>query len=93
MKVKFEFGDTPTLTPAFALRLVRGVKNGPSPEWMQRQLRAIGLRPINALVDITNYLTIVANDTSFPSITQTLRKGHWVHVPRSSIVRSSSKVE
>ncbi|WP_131113161.1 phenylalanine--tRNA ligase subunit beta [Lichenihabitans psoromatis] len=45
------------LAPAFALRLVRGVKNGPSPEWMQRRLRAIGLRPISALVDVTNYIT------------------------------------
>jgi len=45
------------LCPAFTLRLVRGVTNGPSPEWMQKRLRAIGLRPISALVDITNYIT------------------------------------
>ena len=35
-------GDDRVLCPAFALRLVRGVKNGPSPEWMQKRLRAIG---------------------------------------------------
>src|SRR5690349_21323622 len=46
-----------SLCPGFALRLVRGVKNGPSPEWLQRRLTAIGLRPINALVDITNFMT------------------------------------
>ncbi|MEA2882649.1 MAG: phenylalanyl-tRNA synthetase beta chain, partial [Bradyrhizobium sp.] len=45
------------LCPGFALRLVRGVNNGPSPEWLQRRLTAIGLRPINALVDITNFMT------------------------------------
>ena len=61
VRVHLDLGDTPSLTPAFALRLVRGVKNGPSPEWMQRQLRAIGLRPINALVDITNFLTFDRN--------------------------------
>ncbi len=57
VSVKFDFGDTPSLCRAFALRLVRGVKNGPSPDWLARRLTAIGLRPINALVDITNYLT------------------------------------
>jgi len=45
------------LAPAFALRLVKGVKNVPSPEWLQKSLRAIGLRPISALVDITNFMT------------------------------------
>ncbi|PLX38119.1 MAG: phenylalanine--tRNA ligase subunit beta [Hyphomicrobiales bacterium] len=55
--VKLELGDEPNLCPAFALRLVKGVKNDPSPAWMQKQLRAIGLRPINALVDITNFMT------------------------------------
>ena len=57
VKVTLDFGATPSLCPAFALRLVRGVKNGPSPEWLQRRLKAIGLRPINALVDITNFIT------------------------------------
>src|SRR5581483_3858967 len=45
------------LCPGFALRLVRDVKNGASPEWLQKRLTAIGLRPINALVDITNFMT------------------------------------
>ena len=57
VKVKLEFGDTPSLCPAFALRLIRGVRNGPSPDWLQRRLIAIGLRPINSLVDITNFVT------------------------------------
>lgn len=45
------------LAPAFGMRLVRGVKNGPSPAWLRKKLLAIGLRPINALVDVTNFLT------------------------------------
>jgi phenylalanyl-tRNA synthetase beta chain len=57
VRVTLDFGATPSLCPAFALRLVRGVKNGPSPAWLQRRLAAIGLRPINALVDITNFIT------------------------------------
>src|SRR6195952_1019258 len=54
--VKIELDDE-RLCPGFALRLVRGVKNGPSPKWMQQRLMAIGLRPISALVDIPNYMT------------------------------------
>ncbi|HET9817247.1 MAG TPA: phenylalanine--tRNA ligase subunit beta, partial [Xanthobacteraceae bacterium] len=57
VKVTLDFGTTPSLCPAFALRLVRGVRNGSSPAWLQRRLIAIGLRPINALVDITNFIT------------------------------------
>ncbi|MBU2326795.1 MAG: phenylalanine--tRNA ligase subunit beta, partial [Alphaproteobacteria bacterium] len=54
-QVKLELEDH--LCPGFAYRLVRGVKNGPSPKWMQQRLLAIGLRPISALVDVTNYMT------------------------------------
>ena len=57
VKITLDFGKTPSLCPAFGLRLVRGVKNGPSPDWLQKRLTAIGLRPINALVDITNFIT------------------------------------
>lgn len=41
----------------FSGRLIRGVKNGPSPAWLQQKLTSIGLRPINALVDVTNLIT------------------------------------
>ena len=50
--------EDPEGCPAFAGRVVRGVTNGPSPDWLQRRLRAVGLRPISALVDITNFLSI-----------------------------------
>lgn len=49
--------DAPELCPVFAGRVIRGVKNGPSPKWLQDRLKAIGLRPINALVDITNLIS------------------------------------
>jgi phenylalanyl-tRNA synthetase beta chain len=55
---KLEFvAEDAHLAPLFALRLVRGVKNGPSPEWLRKRLKSVGLRPINALVDITNFIT------------------------------------
>src|SRR5437667_11495093 len=54
VRVTLDFGTTPSLCPAFALRLVRGVKNGPSPAWLQRRLVAVGLPPLNRLGGITN---------------------------------------
>ena len=53
--------DTRDGCPLFTGRLIRGVKNGPSPEWLQDMLRAIGLRPINFLVDVTNFFTYDLN--------------------------------
>lgn len=53
---KVEIDDTHAC-PMFASRYVRGVKNGPSPAWLQQRLRAIGQKPISALVDITNLIT------------------------------------
>src|SRR6185503_10522226 len=44
--------------PAFYGRAVRGVSNGPSPDWLQQRLKAVGQRPISALVDMTNYITL-----------------------------------
>ena len=49
--------ETANACPVFAARLISGVQNGPSPAWLQDRLKAIGLRPINALVDVTNYIS------------------------------------
>lgn len=58
IKVHFDFskGDEDAC-PLFIGRYIKGVKNGPSPDWLQKRLKSIGLRPISALVDITNYLS------------------------------------
>lgn len=56
--VRLEFSaETASACPVFAARFVWGVKNGPSPTWLQNRLKAVGLRPINALVDVTNYIS------------------------------------
>ncbi|MEO8813303.1 MAG: phenylalanine--tRNA ligase subunit beta, partial [Caulobacteraceae bacterium] len=55
--------SAPEACPAFAGRLIRGVRNGPSPAWLQQRLTAIGLRPISALVDVTN---LIAYDRARP---------------------------
>jgi len=53
--------DTLDQCPVFYGRVIRGVKNGPSPAWLQDALRAIGLRPISLLVDVTNFFTYDRN--------------------------------
>ena len=53
--------DTLAQAPVLYGRLIKGVKNSPSPDWLQRQLRAIGLRPISFLVDVTNWFTYDLN--------------------------------
>ncbi|MFV0298069.1 MAG: phenylalanine--tRNA ligase subunit beta, partial [Hyphomicrobiaceae bacterium] len=55
--LEFPGGDT-TPCPCFAGRYIKGIKNGPSPTWMQKRLKAIGQKPINAVVDVTNYISI-----------------------------------
>ena len=49
--------DAPEMCPVFAGRLIKGVQNGPSPEWLKRRLESVGLRSINRLVDVTNLIT------------------------------------
>ena len=56
--IELEFSDADaSACPVFAGRYVKGVKNGPSPAWLQNRLKAVGLRPINTLVDVTNYIS------------------------------------
>jgi phenylalanyl-tRNA synthetase beta chain len=50
--------DDPEGCPAFYGRVIRGVGNGPSPDWLQQRLKAVGQRPISALVDMTNFITL-----------------------------------
>jgi phenylalanyl-tRNA synthetase beta chain len=64
IKTALEFpAGLESAAPMFAGRVIRGVKNGQSPEWLQNWLKAVGLRPISALVDVTNF---VAHDRGRP---------------------------
>jgi phenylalanyl-tRNA synthetase beta chain len=57
--IQLEFPkEVASACPCFAGRYIRGVSNAASPAWMQQRLKAVGLRPINALVDVTNYISL-----------------------------------
>ena len=74
--------------PHFAGRLIRGVTNGPSPDWLQARLKAIGLRPISALVDITNYFTFGLN-RPLHVFDAAKVQGDSAHPPRARAARRS----
>ncbi|MBM3482120.1 MAG: phenylalanine--tRNA ligase subunit beta [Alphaproteobacteria bacterium] len=67
--------------PLFVGRYIRNVKNGPSPAWMQNRLRSVGLRPISALVDVTNFLTIDLNRPVHVFDADKVKGGHlWLRL-------------
>ena len=80
----------PRRVPWILGRTIRGVQNGPSPQWLQDRLTSIGLRPINALVDVTNFFTIdlgrplhVFDVAKLTGDVLTLRRGARRDVPRA----------
>lgn len=77
--VRFEIdAEDADACPLFVGRTVKGVKNGPSPAWLARRLEAIGLRPISALVDITNYLTFDLGRPAHVFDAKKIKGGLWL---------------
>lgn len=76
----------PDLCPRYSARVIEGVTIGPSPQWMQRRLKAAGIRPISNIVDITNYVLLEYN--------QPLHAFDLDHIPgRDVIVRRAKQGE
>jgi phenylalanyl-tRNA synthetase beta chain len=61
LSISLSLPDRNKACPVFLGRQIRGVRNGESPEWLKQRLQSIGLKPISALVDITNFLTFDLN--------------------------------
>ncbi len=84
--VRIAASGDPAPCPLFVGRHIRGVKNGPSPKWLQDRLAAIGLRPISALVDITNFMTFDVNRPLHVFDAATVARGITVRLAREGEV-------
>ncbi|MEK7250262.1 MAG: phenylalanine--tRNA ligase subunit beta, partial [Bacteroidota bacterium] len=78
--------------PRFAVRMIRGVKIGPSPEWLQNALRAVGLRPRNNIVDITNYVMLECGQPMH-AFDLAMLKGNKIVVRQAGATGSGFKVQ
>ncbi len=70
--------ECPDLCPRYVARLIRGVKIGPSPKWLRERLEAIGITPINNVVDVTNYCLMESGQPFHAFDFDKLRGGHIV---------------
>lgn len=74
--------QAPELCPRYVARMVRNVRIGPSPEWLQRALKAVGVRPINNVVDITNFVMMECGQP-LHAFDYELLEGHRIVVRRA----------
>jgi len=74
--------EAPDRCPRYVARMVRNVRIGPSPEWLQRALKAVGVRPINNVVDITNYVMMECGQP-LHAFDYELLEGHRIVVRRA----------
>jgi phenylalanyl-tRNA synthetase beta chain len=84
--------DAPELCPRYTARLIRGVKIGPSPAWMKSLLEKVGMRSINNVVDVTNYVLLETGHPLHAFDYNLLKRGHAEACP-SVIVRRAANGE
>ncbi len=70
--------ENPVLCPRYVARVVKNVKIGPSPRWMRKRLRAAGMRPINNIVDITNYVMLEMGHPMHAFSIETIKDSHII---------------
>jgi phenylalanyl-tRNA synthetase beta chain len=70
------------LCPRYTARIIKNIKIGPSPDWMQKYLTAVGLRPINNVVDITNFVLMELGQPLMPLTVTKFHNRNWSFVGR-----------